>query len=253
MHEGAAGAGTDRNLQPLLLRGGAHRPGASRDPRAPEAARWEAGQEFLGRALRRHQPLRASPGPEWDAGDQVLPSHFEGGAEESAARAARQSREALEVRAGRPRGAGPVGRIHRGLRAGDRRDEHTMGALVCHPSGPQMAGTGSGLIDPHVHDYPAQTQDTGSLERRAAKIRHRETAAAGRGQVKLRCALWVVRSGCGGSSLANPSPSDLAKAAPDSFDVRFETTKGPFVMRAHRDWSPLGVDRLHYLTRNGFY
>jgi cyclophilin family peptidyl-prolyl cis-trans isomerase len=60
-------------------------------------------------------------------------------------------------------------------------------------------------------------------------------------------------SGCGGSSLATPKPSDLAKAAPDSFDVRFETTKGPFVMRAHRAWSPLGVDRFHYLTRNGFY
>lgn len=68
-----------------------------------------------------------------------------------------------------------------------------------------------------------------------------------------RVALCAFLTGCGGSSIANPSPSDLAKAAPDSFDVRFETTKGPFVMRAHRDWSPLGVDRLHYLTRNGFY
>jgi cyclophilin family peptidyl-prolyl cis-trans isomerase len=62
-----------------------------------------------------------------------------------------------------------------------------------------------------------------------------------------------VLSACGGSSLATPSPGDLAKAAPDSFDVRFETTKGSFVMRAHRAWSPLGVDRFHYLTRNGFY
>ena len=67
------------------------------------------------------------------------------------------------------------------------------------------------------------------------------------------CALYAVLSACGGSSLAAPSPSDLAKAAPDSFDVRFETSKGPFVMRAHRDWSPLGVDRFHYLTRHGFY
>lgn len=72
--------------------------------------------------------------------------------------------------------------------------------------------------------------------------------------------LWPLVAGCwllfacgGGSPLANPSPSDLARAAPDSFDVRFETTKGPFVMRAHRNWSPAGVDRFHYLARNGFY
>ena len=64
---------------------------------------------------------------------------------------------------------------------------------------------------------------------------------------------WLLLACGGGSPLVNPSPSDLAKAAPDSFDVRFETTKGPFVMRAHRAWSPLGVDRFHYLARNGFY
>jgi len=69
----------------------------------------------------------------------------------------------------------------------------------------------------------------------------------------LHFALCALLLACGGSSLANPSPSDLAKAAPDSFDVRFETTKGPFVMRAHRAWSPAGVDRFHYLAKNGFY
>ncbi len=35
--------------------------------------------------------------------------------------------------------------------------------------------------------------------------------------------------------------------------MRFETTKGPFVLRARRDWSPKGVDRFHYLVRHGFY
>ena len=79
--------------------------------------------------------------------------------------------------------------------------------------------------------------------------------AKGKGQrcLSMRFALCALLSACGGGSIANPSPSELAKAAPDSFDVRFETTKGPFVMRAHRAWSPLGVDRFYYLTRNGFY
>lgn len=61
-------------------------------------------------------------------------------------------------------------------------------------------------------------------------------------------------AGCaGGSPLLSPDPAELSRAAPDSFDVRFETTRGPFVLRARRDWSPLGVDRLFYLVRHGFY
>ena len=41
--------------------------------------------------------------------------------------------------------------------------------------------------------------------------------------------------------------------APDSFLVAFETTKGKVVMKAHRSWSPLGVDRLYRLAKMGFY
>jgi peptidyl-prolyl cis-trans isomerase A (cyclophilin A) len=56
-----------------------------------------------------------------------------------------------------------------------------------------------------------------------------------------------------GSPLVSPRPDVLALAAPDSFDVYVETTRGPFVIRARREWSPLGVDRFHYLVRHGFY
>src|SRR5205823_11603782 len=44
-----------------------------------------------------------------------------------------------------------------------------------------------------------------------------------------------------------------AEIAPDVFRVRFETTRGPFVVEAHHAWSPWGVDRFHYLVRNKFY
>lgn len=55
-----------------------------------------------------------------------------------------------------------------------------------------------------------------------------------------------------------PSPALMdttrsTERAPDVFRVRFETTRGPFVVEAHRAWAPLGVDRFHYLVRNGFY
>ncbi|RYE94686.1 MAG: peptidylprolyl isomerase [Myxococcales bacterium] len=37
------------------------------------------------------------------------------------------------------------------------------------------------------------------------------------------------------------------------FKARFESTKGPFVIEVHRDWSPNGADRFYNLVKMGFY
>lgn len=42
-------------------------------------------------------------------------------------------------------------------------------------------------------------------------------------------------------------------AAPDLFKVKFETTKGDFVLEIHKDWAPIGVERFHELVTGGFY
>jgi peptidyl-prolyl cis-trans isomerase A (cyclophilin A) len=55
------------------------------------------------------------------------------------------------------------------------------------------------------------------------------------------------------SPLLDPAPKALARAAPDSFVVAFETTRGRFDVLARRDWSPAGADRLYYLVRHGYY
>ncbi|HLB55159.1 MAG TPA: peptidylprolyl isomerase [Gemmatimonadales bacterium] len=52
---------------------------------------------------------------------------------------------------------------------------------------------------------------------------------------------------------AMPNQLPLTAAAPDSFLVSMETTRGRVVIQAHRAWSPLGVDRFYHLTRSGFY
>ena len=50
-----------------------------------------------------------------------------------------------------------------------------------------------------------------------------------------------------------PSQINLTEQSPDSFLVSFETTKGKFIMKAQRDWSPLACDRFYLLVKNGFY
>ena len=48
-------------------------------------------------------------------------------------------------------------------------------------------------------------------------------------------------------------PSRATERAPDRFRVRFETTKGPFVVEVTRQWAPRGADRFYNLVRAGFY
>lgn len=41
--------------------------------------------------------------------------------------------------------------------------------------------------------------------------------------------------------------------APAEFKVRFDTSKGPFVVEVHREWAPNGVDRFYELVKSGYY
>jgi peptidyl-prolyl cis-trans isomerase A (cyclophilin A) len=52
-------------------------------------------------------------------------------------------------------------------------------------------------------------------------------------------------------NLANPAA--LNEQAPATYKVQFDTSKGPFVIEAHRDWAPNGADRFYNLVKNGFY
>jgi peptidyl-prolyl cis-trans isomerase A (cyclophilin A) len=55
------------------------------------------------------------------------------------------------------------------------------------------------------------------------------------------------------NKILNPDPAELNQPAPAKFQVKFETSKGDFVVEVYRDWSPHGADRLYYLAKNGFY
>jgi peptidyl-prolyl cis-trans isomerase A (cyclophilin A) len=48
-------------------------------------------------------------------------------------------------------------------------------------------------------------------------------------------------------------PSQLTAKAPDTFDVKFTTTKGDFVVHVTRSWAPIGADRFYNLVKHGFF
>ena len=47
-------------------------------------------------------------------------------------------------------------------------------------------------------------------------------------------------------------PAALKEIAPETFQVRFETSAGPFVVEVHREWAPIGADRFYNLVKSGF-
>ena len=49
------------------------------------------------------------------------------------------------------------------------------------------------------------------------------------------------------------TPANLTETAPETYQVRFETSVGPIVVQVNRAWSPNGADRFYNLVKNGYY
>jgi cyclophilin family peptidyl-prolyl cis-trans isomerase len=45
----------------------------------------------------------------------------------------------------------------------------------------------------------------------------------------------------------------LKEKAPETFEVKFTTTRGDFIVAVHRDWAPIGADRFYNLVKHHFY
>lgn len=70
--------------------------------------------------------------------------------------------------------------------------------------------------------------------------------------------LCVLAGTAGTAACARSSPllrPDRVErvTAPDTFAVRFETSKGPVTIEFYRAWAPRGADRVFFLVENGFY
>src|SRR5258708_17771729 len=53
--------------------------------------------------------------------------------------------------------------------------------------------------------------------------------------------------------LLDPLNAEWRRPAPSVSRLHFETSKGAFVLELHREWGPVGADRLYNLARLGYY
>ena len=80
-------------------------------------------------------------------------------------------------------------------------------------------------------------------------------------ETRLLCALLALSAASASAQavapsralLLDPSNAEWTRQAPPVSRVRFETSKGAFVMELTRSSAPLGVDRFYNLVRLGFY
>lgn len=63
----------------------------------------------------------------------------------------------------------------------------------------------------------------------------------------------AVTGGVRRDLLLNPRHPEWAQPAPPVSHLRFETTKGDFVVAVVRSWAPLAADRFYNLVRLGYY
>src|SRR6204780_3895331 len=61
----------------------------------------------------------------------------------------------------------------------------------------------------------------------------------------------VVTAPAWSQGLANPAA--LNEQAPPTYNAKFDTSKGVFIVEVHRDWAPNGADRFYNLVKNGFF
>jgi peptidyl-prolyl cis-trans isomerase A (cyclophilin A) len=67
----------------------------------------------------------------------------------------------------------------------------------------------------------------------------------------LALSLMAMHTPASAGDLSNPA--SLNEKAPATYKVKFDTSKGVFVVEVHRDWAPNGADRFYNLVKNGFY
>ena len=78
----------------------------------------------------------------------------------------------------------------------------------------------------------------------------RRRAEARRSLAAVAVAVLATGAGACSHGFGHHAHTDVDVAVPDSFVVRFETSRGAFDVMARKAWAPNGADRLYTLVRD---
>jgi peptidyl-prolyl cis-trans isomerase A (cyclophilin A) len=63
----------------------------------------------------------------------------------------------------------------------------------------------------------------------------------------------ALLTGCSKQPETAVSAPARLEHAPDEYRVKFQTSKGDFILQVHRAWAPLGAERFFELAQSGFF
>jgi len=101
-------------------------------------------------------------------------------------------------------------------------------------------------------DWEGQSGRVVSMSLRELKS---ATSSAPRTGLAVLIVAALAFCGCSKPDSAHQEAAGSAKdeRAPDAYKVRFDTSKGEFVVAVTRSWAPLGADRFYTLVKSGFF
>lgn len=71
--------------------------------------------------------------------------------------------------------------------------------------------------------------------------------------IGLLCLAMAPQSALGQDTAKLMNPAQLTETAPEKYQVKFETSKGEFIVEVTRAWAPIGADHFYNLVKNGYY
>jgi len=99
-------------------------------------------------------------------------------------------------------------------------------------------------VEPQKTEAPAQTATPGET---ASANPPALTAQPSAGKSEPKAASVVA------DTKALLTPKKLTEKAPDTYKVKFDTTRGAFAITVTRAWAPVGADRFYNLVKHHFY
>ena len=107
---------------------------------------------------------------------------------------------------------------------------------------------GLAMFNVYFHQEPTPPEQVEAAEQAAEEIEKGEALAK-----ELEAEAAEIAANAPSKPEPEPVNPDWPAEMPDVYQLKFETSKGDFVMEVHKEWAPLAAQRMWELAREGFF